>query len=100
MLFPADAIERARALVKTFGIGGVGGYTDSRGNPSIRNEVADFIERRDGFRPDPEVCRTQHVACSLCVFNTEPARSLPLCWGVVAASGGTRLQPVLAYIVT
>lgn len=54
-LFPADAVARARSLLKSFGVGGVGGYTDSRGNILIRNEVADFIERRDGHRPEPEV---------------------------------------------
>lgn len=51
----ADAIERARALVTSFGTGGVGGYTDSRGSSAIREEVADFIQRRDGHRPNPEV---------------------------------------------
>lgn len=51
----ADAIERARTLLKSFGIGGVGGYTDSRGNSLIREEVADFIQQRDGHRPDSEV---------------------------------------------
>jgi glutamate--glyoxylate aminotransferase len=55
LLFPADVIERARKLVGSFGIGGVGGYTDSRGNPMVREEVADFIQARDGFRPETEV---------------------------------------------
>jgi glutamate--glyoxylate aminotransferase len=55
LLFPADVIERARKLVGSFGIGGVGGYTDSRGNPMVRGEVADFIQARDGFRPETEV---------------------------------------------
>lgn len=55
VLFPADAVERARSLTASFGRGGVGGYTDSRGNYGIRSEVADFIERRDGHRPEPEV---------------------------------------------
>ncbi|KAF8057870.1 GGAT1 [Scenedesmus sp. PABB004] len=53
-LFPADAIARARALLASFGTGGMGGYTDSRGNPGVRGEVADFIEARDGHRPDVE----------------------------------------------
>ena len=51
----ADAIERARKLIKSFGTGGIGGYTDSRGNILIREEVADFIEKRDGHRPNSEV---------------------------------------------
>ncbi|KAF6250547.1 alanine aminotransferase 2-like protein [Scenedesmus sp. NREL 46B-D3] len=54
LLFPSDVIERARKLVGSFGLGGVGGYTDSRGNPLVREEVADFIEARDGFRPATE----------------------------------------------
>ena len=54
-LFPVDAVERARKLVASFGTGGVGGYTDSRGNAAVREEVADFIQRRDGHRPEAEV---------------------------------------------
>lgn len=34
--------------------GGIGAYTDSRGNSSIRGEVADFIAARDGHRPNPD----------------------------------------------
>jgi aspartate/methionine/tyrosine aminotransferase len=56
-LFPSDAVARARKLVASFGTGGVGGYTDSRGNRTIREEVADFIQRRDGHRPEAEVGR-------------------------------------------
>lgn len=55
-LFPVDAVERARKTVASFGVGGVGGYTDSRGNAIIRGEVADFIQRRDGHKPETEVC--------------------------------------------
>eukprot|EP00775_Hariotina_reticulata_P003552 gene3552-3821_t len=44
LLFPPDAIERARKLLASFGTGGVGGYTDSRGNILVRSEVADFIQ--------------------------------------------------------
>ncbi|WIA15746.1 hypothetical protein OEZ85_002361 [Tetradesmus obliquus] len=54
LLFPADAIERAKKIIASFGTGGVGGYTDSRGNPMIREEVADFIQARDGHRPSTE----------------------------------------------
>lgn len=48
-LFPRDAIARAKQLLKMTGIGGVGAYSDSRGVPGVRQEVAKFIERRDGF---------------------------------------------------
>nr|GFD08091.1 glutamate--glyoxylate aminotransferase 2-like [Tanacetum cinerariifolium] len=32
-----------------------GAYSDSRGLPGIRKEVADFIGRRDGYPSDPEL---------------------------------------------
>ena len=62
LLFPADAIERAKKIIASFGTGGVGGYTDSRGNPMIREEVADFIQARDGHRPSIEVRRVEAIA--------------------------------------
>ncbi len=37
--------------------GGIGAYTDSRGAPGIRQEIADYLTQRDGFAADPEVCR-------------------------------------------
>ena len=57
-IYPPDAIERAKHmldLLKT----GVGAYTDSRGCIGIREEVAKFIEDRDGFPANPEV--TSHT---------------------------------------
>lgn len=47
-----DAIERARKLHKSFG--SVGAYTDSRGNAAVRQEVADFIQQRDGYPSNPD----------------------------------------------
>ncbi|PHT89318.1 hypothetical protein T459_04431 [Capsicum annuum] len=32
----------------------LGAYSDSRGIPGVSKEVADFIERRDGYPSDPE----------------------------------------------
>lgn len=52
--FPKDAIERATTLLKAFK-GGLGAYTDSRGNPHVREEVARFISERDGVKANPEV---------------------------------------------
>lgn len=52
-LFPSDAISRARQL-HGYLKGGVGAYSDSRGSPGIRKEVADFIEARDGYPSNPE----------------------------------------------
>ncbi|KAK8627432.1 hypothetical protein V6N13_135043 [Hibiscus sabdariffa] len=53
LLFPTDAIARAEHYLSlTFG--GLGAYSDSRGIPGVRKEVAEFIERRDGYPSDPE----------------------------------------------
>jgi glutamate--glyoxylate aminotransferase len=54
MLFPADAISRAKHYL-SLTTGGLGAYSDSRGIPGIRKEVAEFIERRDGYPSDPEL---------------------------------------------
>ncbi|KAF8378242.1 hypothetical protein HHK36_029581 [Tetracentron sinense] len=51
LVFPADAIARAKHYLSMTS-GGLGAYSDSRGLPGIRKEVAEFIERRDG---DPEL---------------------------------------------
>lgn len=51
-LYPRDTLDRAKKLLKN--IGSVGAYSHSKGDPSIRKSVADFIERRDGYRCDPE----------------------------------------------
>lgn len=50
--FPPDVIERASTLLKH--IGSVGAYSHSKGVPYIRQRVAKFLERRDGFPADPE----------------------------------------------
>ncbi|NRA34588.1 MAG: aminotransferase class I/II-fold pyridoxal phosphate-dependent enzyme [Polyangiaceae bacterium] len=46
-LFPDDVIERARKLTLEIP-GGTGAYSHSQGLLSIRKDVADFIETRDG----------------------------------------------------
>ncbi|KAI4328181.1 hypothetical protein L6164_020559 [Bauhinia variegata] len=54
LLFPADAIARAKHYL-SLTTGGLGAYSDSRGLPGIRKEVAQFIQRRDGYPSDPEL---------------------------------------------
>lgn len=54
LLFPADAIARAKHYL-SMTPGGLGAYSDSRGLPGVRKEVAEFIERRDGYPSDPEL---------------------------------------------
>ncbi|KAH9318807.1 hypothetical protein KI387_020576, partial [Taxus chinensis] len=48
IMFPGDAIARAKNYLAMTS-GGVGAYTDSRGLPGIRKEVAEFIEMRDKY---------------------------------------------------
>ncbi|KAL3511327.1 hypothetical protein ACH5RR_030728 [Cinchona calisaya] len=54
LIFPADAIAKAKHYL-SLTLGGLGAYTYSRGIPGIRKEVAEFIERRDGYPSDPEL---------------------------------------------
>jgi alanine transaminase len=48
--YPPDAIARAKHLLSE--IGSVGAYSQSAGAPAIRQSVAKFIERRDGYDAD------------------------------------------------
>ncbi|XP_020217442.1 glutamate--glyoxylate aminotransferase 2 [Cajanus cajan] len=54
LLFPADAIAKAKHYISLTS-GGLGAYSDSRGLPGVRKEVAEFILRRDGYPSDPEL---------------------------------------------
>ncbi|KAK9868168.1 hypothetical protein WJX84_007601 [Apatococcus fuscideae] len=51
--FPEDAIARAREMLTKLP-GGVGAYQDSRGSPAIRQEIADFLQHRDGYPSNAE----------------------------------------------
>ncbi|KAI7907038.1 pyridoxal phosphate-dependent transferase [Cokeromyces recurvatus] len=51
-LYPADAIARAEVLLKH--IGSVGAYSHSKGIAHIRENVAKFIEQRDGYPSNPD----------------------------------------------
>lgn len=48
--YPPDVVQKASNLVAC--IGSTGSYTHSQGLPVIREAVARFIERRDGFPSD------------------------------------------------
>lgn len=50
--YKPDVLARAQALLKD--VKSVGAYSQSHGAPGIRQSVADFIERRDGFPADVE----------------------------------------------
>ena len=54
-LFPADAIRRAREIKQGLGGYGSGAYSHSKGVRLFREDIAKFIEQRDGGVPcDPE----------------------------------------------
>ncbi|KAI0026148.1 PLP-dependent transferase [Xylariomycetidae sp. FL0641] len=50
--YETDVIERARWLLKQ--VGSVGAYSASAGVPAIKESVAKFLEKRDGFAADPK----------------------------------------------
>lgn len=53
-MFPADAIRRAKEVKKGLGGHGTGAYSHSKGVRCFREDVAKFIEQRDGGVPsDP-----------------------------------------------
>lgn len=52
-VFPADAVETARAILKG-SRHGMGAYSESKGVRFVREAVAEFIRKRDGVSADPE----------------------------------------------
>ena len=50
--YEQDVIDRAKTLLD--GVENVGAYSHSQGAPIIRESVAKFIERRDGYPANPE----------------------------------------------
>jgi hypothetical protein len=100
-IFSADAVARAKKMVAAFKVriwcwvwhlpghsrhdksaesgpanalytqGGVGAYTDSRGNDLIRKEIANFIEIRDGYPANPDVS----APCCPCTYVSARARA-------------------------
>lgn len=52
-IFSMDSIQRAREIMKK-NPQGLGGYTDSKGLQWVREDVAKFIETRDGYPSNPD----------------------------------------------
>jgi len=51
--FPSDAVEAAQKFLSGSKYG-VGAYSESKGVRFIREAIAEFIERRDGIKADPD----------------------------------------------
>ena len=100
LLFPADAIARAKHYLSLTS-GGLGAYSDSRGLPGVRKEVAEFILRRDGYPTDPELIYLTDGASKgvMQILNTiirgqddgilVPVPQYPLYSATIALLGGT-----------
>merc|ERR1719359_1026521 len=52
-VYPEDVVRRAKEYLAATGGSGVGAYTDSNGLMLVRQQVAKFIEKRDGFPANP-----------------------------------------------
>lgn len=52
-IFPKDVIERAKHYIDNIP-GGVGAYSHSKGVACVRQEVTEFLKKRDGYECDPE----------------------------------------------
>lgn len=50
--FPSDVVSRAQELLKA--VGSVGAYSNSQGVAFIRQAVANYITKRDGYKSDPD----------------------------------------------
>ena len=50
-IFPSDVIDRAKVYLKA--MKGLGAYTDNKGNPYIRQEIANYISEQSGAKSDP-----------------------------------------------
>ncbi|XP_061372721.1 glutamate--glyoxylate aminotransferase 2 [Gastrolobium bilobum] len=100
LLFPADAIARAKHYLSLTS-GGLGAYSDSRGLPGVRKEVAEYILRRDGYPSDPELIYLTDGASKavMQILNTiirgqgdgilVPVPQYPLYSATIALLGGT-----------
>nr|CCA27196.1 unnamed protein product [Albugo laibachii Nc14] len=99
-LFQVDAIERARHYLDRIP-GGTGAYGHSLGADVVRQEVARFIEKRDGHSADPNTIFLTDGASQavqnvlLAVIRNEddaimtPIPQYPLYSAAIAINGGT-----------
>jgi hypothetical protein len=53
LIFPSDVVQRASDILASMK-GGLGAYTHSKGLLYVREAVARFLLKRDGFSSDPE----------------------------------------------
>lgn len=105
--YPNDAINRAKEYLKMLSGGSAGAYTDAKGVPGIRVDVAAFIEARDGFAVDPDDIFITDGASSIvrafmrCAIRSKgdgvlvPLPQYPLYSASIAMCGGTLVSYAL-----
>jgi hypothetical protein len=52
-MFPSDVIDRAKVFLSDIP-GGIGAYSDSAGALVLRQQIAEALERRDGWPANPD----------------------------------------------
>lgn len=52
--FPSDIKQRVQRLLSACGGKSLGSYTESQGIYTIREDVANYIQQRDGYPADPK----------------------------------------------
>merc|ERR1719474_2292731 len=52
--FPKDVVDRAQRLLDSTAHQNIGAYTNSRGLLTVRESVAEYLHRRDGFKANAE----------------------------------------------
>jgi alanine transaminase len=51
--FPSDIKQKAERLLSACGGKSLGSYTESQGIITIREDIANYIQQRDGYPSDP-----------------------------------------------
>jgi len=102
--FPGDAVRRAKTYLQHMK-GGIGAYSDSRGHACVREEIADFITKRDAPAPsatEADIFITNGAGAGVAMFLQTiirdekdcilaPIPQYPLYSACVAQFGGTLL---------
>lgn len=83
-IFPADVLDRARLLLDKIP-GGTGAYSESQGARYVRQSIAEFIERRDGYAADPDkiyltdgASEAVKMALQVCLRGPDDAILVPI----------------------
>eukprot|EP00941_MAST-03F_sp_MAST-3F-sp1_P005137 g5137.t1 len=103
-IYPSDVIHRAKEYLSMCKGNSVGAYTDAKGIPGVRQQVAQFIETRDKFPANPDNIFITDGASSIvraffrCLIRSAadgilvPLPQYPLYSASITMNGGTILN--------